>query len=143
MTISPEELTTEQKIAQWDYDMEHHAEGNTTEYSIASEAIEECKQLVQRLRAAGGGGGGGGGGRLARVVVMVSSPVDAGQALVTVTQRRWDEAQAIVRDLAAVDMRACNPTIERACPLCVVDLEHGNKPHAESCPWRRAVEATR
>jgi hypothetical protein len=42
----------EQKIAQWDYDMEHHAEGNTTEYSIAVEAIEECKQLLQRLRAA-------------------------------------------------------------------------------------------
>jgi hypothetical protein len=42
----------EQKIAQWDYDMEHHAEGNTTEYSIAVDAIEECKQLLARLRAA-------------------------------------------------------------------------------------------
>lgn len=87
-------MSTEEKIAEWERRLNEDSQGNTNEYNVAWEAVEEVKLL-----------------------------------------------HLIVRDLAAIDMRTCNPAIERACPLCMVDLEHGDVPHAESCPWRRAVEA--
>jgi hypothetical protein len=43
---------TEKRIAEWEQGMREDSQGNTAEYNIADEAIEECKRLVQRLRAA-------------------------------------------------------------------------------------------
>jgi hypothetical protein len=72
---------------------------------------------------------------------MVSSPVDAGEMLVTVSKRRWDEAQAIVRDLAAAFHHHDSDPNQRGAPCRLCLGVQGD--HREECPGRRAVEATK
>jgi hypothetical protein len=119
-----------------DQTLELTIEGRNAPY-FASANPAAVLELVQRLRVA------------EAPKVMVSSPAAAGEPLVTVSKRRWDEAQAIVRDLAAKEPHAERPGSPLSgiphCALCeaVKFKPSGVHDHAESCPWRRAVETVK
>lgn len=69
---------------------------------------------------------------------------EAGEALMN----RLRAAEAIVRDLAACDERTFEVQADSGNPACVMcnwgrDGSNEGRCHAESCPYRRAVEAQR
>lgn len=90
---------------------------------------------------------------LGRVTMHAIGPVSAGAAVVAMDAHRAETLAAIVRDLAAKEPRVpAHDIFYPRCALCgamvseeAYEASDGPHeiPHAESCPWRRAVEATK